>query len=260
MHPHLFGYNAWYAMWAAAALVGSVVNLFLLRRAGVSLWRAALLLALTPAAAFAGARLAFALESGVPLAQFASANGFRMPGGLLGAAVAFVVLSWVLRVPVLLVLDALSPGVALVLSIGRVGCFLNGCCFGVPTALPWGVVFPQDSDPHSSHRVQGLLGPESTASLPVHPLSLYYALDTLAIMVFLLWLSRRSRYRGEVFLWFVVLRSWSAVALEQLRGFSVGSGINRSGEVELWIALAGSLTLLFVEWARRQRTLQPATA
>ena len=41
--------------------------------------------------------------------------------------------------------DAAAPSMALGIGIGRIGCFLNGCCFGLPTHLPWGVRFPAGS-------------------------------------------------------------------------------------------------------------------
>ena len=39
--------------------------------------------------------------------------------------------------------DVMIPCVALGQMIGRIGCFLNGCCYGKPCDLPWGVSFPE---------------------------------------------------------------------------------------------------------------------
>jgi len=66
---------------------------------------------------------------------------------------------------VLDLLDAIAPGALLALAIGRVGCFLGGCCYGAATALPWGVVFPE-------------VGPPAR-----HPLQLYSAAGDVAVAI-----------------------------------------------------------------------------
>jgi phosphatidylglycerol:prolipoprotein diacylglycerol transferase len=200
--------------------------------------------------AIVGAKLFYLIENGLPLTQLWSSRGFRMPGGFLALAVTFVGLCRVLAIPVLGALDAIAPGLALVIVIGRIGCFLQGCCFGIPTDLPWAVVFPADSPAHQSHQAQHLLPHDAVESLPVHPLSLYFSIDALAILLFLLWLARRASYPGQVILWFVVLRTWSKTALEPLRGYDIGSGINRSGEAEFWIALLATAALITITSVR----------
>jgi phosphatidylglycerol:prolipoprotein diacylglycerol transferase len=51
------------------------------------------------------------------------------------------------RLPVLRIFDICAPSVMLGLAIGRIGCFLNGCCYGGVCTLPWAVAFPQQSPP-----------------------------------------------------------------------------------------------------------------
>lgn len=72
------------------------------------------------------------------------------------------------------VLDAVGLSALLALALMRVGCLLNGCCHGTPTALPWGVVF---SDPGCGVRRE-LLG------VPLHPAQLYEAAGSLAIFLY----------------------------------------------------------------------------
>jgi phosphatidylglycerol:prolipoprotein diacylglycerol transferase len=59
----------------------------------------------------------------------------------LAIAVIFLYL-WYHKLPVRRYLDILAIGLMLALVFGRIGCFLNGCCFGRPTNLPWAVQFP----------------------------------------------------------------------------------------------------------------------
>lgn len=80
-------------------------------------------------------------------------GGLEFLGGFLGALVAILAYAWKKRVSLRLYLDVLAPSVMWGLAFGRLGCFLNGCCFGglcvTPTtqepAKPWAVEFPYGS-------------------------------------------------------------------------------------------------------------------
>src|SRR4029077_3547831 len=65
------------------------------------------------------------------------------------------------------VLDAVAPAGVAGLGVGRLGCFLAGCCFGRPTTLPWGVIFPALGAPAR------------------HPVQLYAAAGDLALVAWL---------------------------------------------------------------------------
>jgi phosphatidylglycerol:prolipoprotein diacylglycerol transferase len=83
--------------------------------------------------------------------------------------------------------DVMSPSIALGLALSRVGCFLNGCCFGKACDLPWAVQFPPDSPAGSLFRV------------PVHPAQLYESLGALFILGILLVVDRRKPFEGFTF-------------------------------------------------------------
>jgi phosphatidylglycerol:prolipoprotein diacylglycerol transferase len=72
-------------------------------------------------------------------------------GGMLGLAV-FV---WKRRLPALALCDLIAPSMVLGLALGRVGCLMNGCCFGGPCHLPWAVTFPAGSPPYLSQVARG---------------------------------------------------------------------------------------------------------
>ena len=74
-------------------------------------------------------------------------GGMSFHGGLAGGLLAGVIYMRKHRLPVLAIADAAAPGLALGYAIGRVGCLLNGCCYGGPTTLPWGLHFPHTPDP-----------------------------------------------------------------------------------------------------------------
>jgi phosphatidylglycerol:prolipoprotein diacylglycerol transferase len=68
---------------------------------------------------------------------------------------------------------ALALGLAGLIAIGRWGCLLNGCCFGTMTDLPWAVHYDSSSTAYFLHQALGLLAPDATHALGVHPYPLY---------------------------------------------------------------------------------------
>lgn len=90
-------------------------------------------------------------------------------------------------------LDVLVLGIALTQGIGRIGCLLAGCCYGRPTALPWGVRFGEGSIAEFAMRASGALPPGARETPPLHPTQLYEALACTAIgLLLLVWYRRRS--------------------------------------------------------------------
>jgi phosphatidylglycerol:prolipoprotein diacylglycerol transferase len=71
-------------------------------------------------------------------------------------------------------------------AIGRFGCFLNGCCYGTPTNLPWGVRFPEGSLPFAQFD-----------NAPLHPAQLYNVLAGLLTFVVVTAVAPRLRAPGQ---------------------------------------------------------------
>ena len=74
---------------------------------------------------------------------------FQSGGVFYGGLLAGILVAWWYarryQLPLWRTADVLAPGVVIGQAIGRLGCFMNGCCYGHPTAVPWGVKFPHDS-------------------------------------------------------------------------------------------------------------------
>jgi len=90
---------------------------------------------------------------------------------------------------------AIPPGHA----IGRLGCLLQGCCWGTPTSLPWGVRYPEGSYAYASQLEQGMLHDAQPLSLLVHPTPLYELAFDLALWGLLLWARPRLSAHGSLF-------------------------------------------------------------
>lgn len=179
-------------------------------------------------------------------------------GFLLGAACVLWVV-WRRRLPVWRLLDAATPALALGYGIGRVGCFLVGDDYGVPTTLPWGVKFPVGLPPSTAGFLRSEFGVEIPASiadgelLAVHPTQLYETLAALAIWLVGRRLLRASRFAGDVALPVLALLAVERFGIEFLRAkddrllgtFTVAQAISVA-------VLAGLLWM----WAARRRVPQ----
>lgn len=93
------------------------------------------------------------------------------------------------------VLDILAPGIALGFFFGRMGCFLRGCCFGNPTQVPWGVIFPSGAPASIVYWEQ----------VKVHPTQLYASFAGLVSFFILLAIEKRIRLKLQGILFFCFL-------------------------------------------------------
>ena len=142
--------------------------------------------------------------------------------------------------------DLWAPGAAIGQAIGRIGCFMAGCCYGRPTDMPWGVVF---TDPRS------LAYPLNT---PLHPTQLYSSLSGFIIFIILMILSAKKRFEGQVMLWFLILHSTGRLLVERFRGDDRGlilGGAWTATQFLTVIILIGSIIMLFILKSRRERDL-----
>ena len=135
-------------------------------------------------------------------------GGLSWFGGLIAGSLAGVVYLRMKRVAVLEILDLLAPFIALGQAIGRVGCLLNGCCYGRPS--DFGLYLP-------------CLG------TTVIPTQIYSSLILLVIFIFLRYFQEKPRRQGIVFFTYLLLYSlkrfliefWRADAIVVFLGLSV---------------------------------------
>jgi phosphatidylglycerol:prolipoprotein diacylglycerol transferase len=161
-------------------------------------------------------------------------GGLTFYGGLL---LALPVAIWFARrrgLAVLVVLDLAAPALMLGHALGKIGCFLEGCCYGAPTTSPLGVHFP------------ALAG-------TVHPTQLYESAAAAVLFVVLHRLVRRlGAGRGEVLGWMLALYAVWRTGLELLRADPRGSLGPLSTAQLISIPLAAAGVALIV-WARSRR-------
>jgi len=117
-------------------------------------------------------------------------------------------------------LDWCAPAMALGIFLGRTACFLNGCCFGKPSLLPWAMPFPAGSGAYHAQLQANLIQP-SPWSLPVHPTQLYEAVFALAVLGLLLRTKQHMR-PGNLFLLVAFLYALGRFGNEFLRADARG--------------------------------------
>ena len=202
-------------------------------------------------------------------------GGLVFYGGLIAAVLADYVYLKKKGLPVWEVADILAPAVALGQAFGRLGCFLNGCCYGgmCSTGFPLGVRFPAffgesgapvGSPPFRDHieRYETYKAlPEklyqelvtARASLPVHPTQLYEAIALFFIAAWLIAATPHKRRHGEIFALLCILNAVSRFGAELARRDTVPVlfGLN-PGQLGAIGVLAFGLAVLV--WARLRGT------
>ena len=152
-------------------------------------------------------------------------------------------------------LDVVAPSLALGIALGRVGCFLNGCCYGDLCKLPWGVSFPHDSPAWTEQVFDGLLKRDILWSLPVHPTQLYSAIDGLILLFLLSAYYPLRRRDGAVMALLMVTYPITRFLIEYLRNdegvFFLGLTISQN----ISVLLLG-VGILFWSWLLRSRVVR----
>jgi phosphatidylglycerol:prolipoprotein diacylglycerol transferase len=122
--------------------------------------------------------------------------------------------------------DLTAPWIAFGLALTRIGCFLNGCCYGKVSSVPWAVRFPRDSVLHQVQVDAHLIGPND-ATLLVHPTQIYLAaLNLLTFFLLYFAIRPRKRFDGQLFAWLLickgVFRSFVEIWRDDDRGVLFG--------------------------------------
>lgn len=154
-------------------------------------------------------------------------GGLVYYGGLFAGIVTLFVYVRKHHLPFLKIIDILMPSAALGLGFGRIGCFLNGCCFGkVALHIPWAIQFPRtldktgmvDGSPAFLHQYElGLVHLSDVHTLPIHPTQLYSFLSDVALFFILSAFFKYRKRDGEVLLLFGILYPVIRFCMEALR-------------------------------------------
>lgn len=206
-------------------------------------------------AAFVGGKLFFYFEDpsfyfGTPANMLKNfRTGFVFYGSLL-----FVIptVIWYFRkynMPFWPMMDRLAITACIVHVFGRLGCFFAGCCYGLPTNMPWGVTFTSELS---------MAKPLHTA---LHPTQLYEIILIGSILIVLLMFKRHKRFEGQLFLMYIMLYALGRSVTEIFRG-----DIRRGFIVEDLLSHSQFISVLLIAivatvyyWFWKKNKLQVAT-
>jgi phosphatidylglycerol---prolipoprotein diacylglyceryl transferase len=162
-------------------------------------------------------------------------GGLAIHGGVAGG---FCAVLWFARrqqIPLLRLTDVLAPPLILGQAFGRFGNFMNGDAHGVPTTLPWGLVFAPQTPAGSEF-----------PNIPLHPTMLYEMALNLSIFVYL-WRTRKHPAKdGYTTMRYLLLYSLGRFSVEFLRADSLRFGPFRTAQLVSLVLIAFSATLIWV--------------
>jgi len=136
--------------------------------------------------------------------QITRFEGLSVYGAVIGAMAAVLIYAWVKKLSFWQLGDVAAPGALLGQAIGRIGCTINGCCYGLPTSMPWAVIYTN---------------PRSYAPLgvPLHPTQIYHLLWNLVAFGIIWGLRRRLKPQGTLFLSYLALYAVGDLGIRSVR-------------------------------------------
>ncbi len=186
-----------------------------------------------------------------PIGELLQRGGLVWYGGFIGGVAGYYYQVRKRKLPLAMMFDATAPALAVAYAIGRMGCFLVGDDYGLPTDHWIGIAFPQGSPPTSAGylRSVGADVPQDvpdTAILAVHPTQLYEVTAGLLMFAFLWRLGARPHRIGQPFAIFMCLYAVERFLIEFVRakGDRLVLGLSTSQIASFVLLAAGLLILL----------------
>jgi len=161
--------------------------------------------------AMIGAKLPFVFSDWDSLVSGAAwfSNGKTILCGLVGGYGGVEAAKWAMMVKTKTG-DGFAVPVAVAVAIGRLGCFDVGCCYGTPTEMPWGVVFPD------------------VGEMPRHPTQLYESAFHFSMALLLCYLQRKGMFRGQLIKLYIIAYAVYRFGTEFIRP-----------EARIWFGMTG---------------------
>ena len=163
-------------------------------------------------------------------------GGLAFYGGLITAILASLVFMIVNRMDIFKTADLFAPYLALGHAIGRIGCFFNGCCYGMP----------------SKHNVLSVIYP-GLDNVPRYPIQLYAAGLLLLLFIFLKFLQEKNKFDGLIFILYIVLYGVIRFLLDFFRGDDLlyVFGFTVSQLISVFFIIVMSVTFVFLYFRKK---------
>ncbi|MCH2409917.1 prolipoprotein diacylglyceryl transferase [Myxococcota bacterium] len=185
-----------------------------------------------------GSKLYFAVDVGIRSGQdfsslFFARDGITWYGGLLGAIAVGALGCKIHGISIRIFTSCVAVGAAVGQAFGRIGCFLVGDDYGIPTSLPWGIAFPLGAPP---------------TEIPVHPTQLYECF-WLFFVAAVLW--KRRKQSPFLFGEYLIANGVGRFAIESIRtNTPIALGLTQAQWIGLTISLFGMLSWFYYRKTR----------
>ena len=179
--------------------------------------------------------------------QIIGGEGLTIYGAVLGAALAIWIYSRFSKIKYAYVVDVVAPGIILAQIIGRVGCLLNGCCYGTMTSLTWSISY---TNPVS----------DAYGVMNVHPTQAYEIIFLGLLFGVMMLLKGRLKPDGSQFLIYLMAYSLWRFGVDFIRdGTPFLFGLHQAQVIAIIVAVISAVLLirLKVTW-KRAETLEEA--
>lgn len=182
--------------------------------------------------------LGYYLSNPSQIVQF---QGLAIWGGIAGGGIAVIIYARIRHLPLARLVDAMTPGLLTAQMIGRIGCIINGDAYGGLTDMPWAFIYV-----HPNAFI-----PANLRGLPTHPYPVYEMLwNTMALLI-ILWLGRRLKRDGLVFLSYLSLYALGRFILTFVRQENITLwGLQQAQIMALLILVASVAAMIYLNRKR----------
>lgn len=171
--------------------------------------------------------------------QIIGGDGLTIYGAILGATLGVWIYSRFSKLQFGYLADLITPGLILAQILGRIGCTINGCCYGTECSLPWGITYTH---------------PESLAppGIIVHPTQVYEIIFLLLVFAGVLFLKGRLKWDGSLFVIYLGLYSLWRLGIDFIRdGTDFLFGLHQAQVIAI-VVLAITIPVLVIRTRRAQ--------
>ena len=161
-------------------------------------------------------------------------GGMMFFGGLIGGFLAAVLYLKKEKISIPLISDIVAPAIALGQFFTRIGCFLNGCCFGKPSSLPWAVKFPDEC----------VAGVSPVGEYTLHPTQIYSSLFGLALFFFLWNRLYRPHKTGTIFALYLIFSGGFRFGIDFIRYYENSANFWINQVISVGLIIVGAVVFV----------------
>lgn len=170
-------------------------------------------------------------------------GGLAIHGAIIGGLISMAIFSRKKKIDFFILADFIAPIFLLGQAIGRIGCYLNGCCYGYPTDKPFGVIFPKDSFAYYQFGYSA-----------VHPTQIYELVLNLIGFILLWSLRRKFKINGYLFSLYLIYYGLIRFTISFFRAGSLfiwGTSIKVEQVISIIMFLIGIFMMRFLKSTAR---------